>query len=119
MATINCKNLSITPLVRDDISEHCIENRVNNIDSSNNLVIDVDRQTKKFMIGDRIEHPKFGKGYVLNLQGNDDLEKIEINFDFLGRKWLILSCQHQVKVSKLLMYAFLVKIKTRIPSLKN
>ena len=75
----------------DEIPEHCIENGVNKMDSSNNLVIDVGHQTKKFMIGDRIEHPKFGKGYVLNLHGNDDLEKIEINFDFLGRKWLILS----------------------------
>lgn len=42
-------------------------------------------------LGQLIRHPKFGEGVVLSIEGDGDRQRIEVNFDKEGRKWLILA----------------------------
>ncbi len=43
-----------------------------------------------YRLGQRVLHPKFGQGTVLNFEGNGDQARIQINFETAGSKWLIL-----------------------------
>jgi DNA helicase-2/ATP-dependent DNA helicase PcrA len=42
-------------------------------------------------LGSRVRHGKFGEGIVLNFEGNGPQARIQVNFDALGSKWLMLS----------------------------
>ncbi|WP_199610228.1 DNA helicase II [Flocculibacter collagenilyticus] len=42
-----------------------------------------------FNLGQRVLHPKFGEGTVLNYEGSGDSARIQINFDAVGTKWLV------------------------------
>jgi DNA helicase-2/ATP-dependent DNA helicase PcrA len=36
-------------------------------------------------------HPKFGEGVVLNYEGQGTSARVQVNFDDVGSKWLVLS----------------------------
>lgn len=42
-------------------------------------------------LGQRVRHPKFGEGVVLNYEGRGKNARIQINFDDVGGKWLVMS----------------------------
>ncbi|MFW2372559.1 MAG: DNA helicase II [Gammaproteobacteria bacterium] len=42
-------------------------------------------------IGQRVMHHKFGEGIVLNCEGQGSHTRVEVNFDYAGSKWLVLS----------------------------
>ncbi len=42
-------------------------------------------------VGQRVEHPKFGPGVVLNLEGAGAQARVQVNFEQTGSKWLMLS----------------------------
>ena len=44
-----------------------------------------------YSLGQRVRHPKFGEGTILNFDGDDDRARIEIRFRSAGTKWLMLS----------------------------
>lgn len=44
-----------------------------------------------FALGQRVEHPKFGAGVVLNYEGSGDHSRVQVNFDDFGSKWLVLA----------------------------
>jgi DNA helicase-2/ATP-dependent DNA helicase PcrA len=44
-----------------------------------------------FRLGQRVCHPKFGEGVVLNLEGKGASARIQINFESQGSKWLVLA----------------------------
>jgi DNA helicase II / ATP-dependent DNA helicase PcrA len=44
-----------------------------------------------FSLGQRVLHKKFGEGCVLNYEGQGSHARIEVNFDYAGSKWLVLS----------------------------
>ena len=44
-----------------------------------------------FQLGQRVEHPKFGGGIVLNYEGSGDHARVQVNFDDFGSKWLVLA----------------------------
>lgn len=44
-----------------------------------------------FQLGQRVVHPKFGEGTVLNYEGSGEHARIEVNFDSLGTKWLVMA----------------------------
>ena len=44
-----------------------------------------------FSIGQRVQHHKFGDGIVLNYEGQGNSARVEVNFDQVGNKWLVLS----------------------------
>ena len=42
-----------------------------------------------FNLGQRVLHPKFGEGVVLNFEGAGDHSRVQVNFDAGGSKWLV------------------------------
>ena len=43
------------------------------------------------VLGQRVKHPKFGEGVVLNYEGKGKNARVQINFDDVGGKWLVMS----------------------------
>jgi DNA helicase-2/ATP-dependent DNA helicase PcrA len=44
-----------------------------------------------FQLGQRVSHPKFGEGVVLNSEGKGGSARIQVNFEAVGAKWLVLA----------------------------
>ncbi len=44
-----------------------------------------------FHLGQRVRHPKFGEGVVLQYEGQGASARIQVNFDGAGAKWLVAS----------------------------
>lgn len=44
-----------------------------------------------YRLGQRVNHPKFGEGIVLQMEGEGKQERVQINFKEVGLKWLMLS----------------------------
>jgi DNA helicase-2/ATP-dependent DNA helicase PcrA len=44
-----------------------------------------------FRLGQRVVHPKFGEGVVLNSEGRGSAARIQVNFQKAGAKWLVLA----------------------------
>lgn len=42
-------------------------------------------------MGDRVNHPVFGEGLVINYEGQGPQARVQVNFDDEGTKWLVLS----------------------------
>lgn len=42
-------------------------------------------------MGDRVNHPVFGEGLVINYEGQGPQARVQVNFDDEGSKWLVLS----------------------------
>jgi len=47
--------------------------------------------TKEFNLGQLVVHPKFGEGTVLNFEGDGPQARIQINFESVGSKWLVIT----------------------------
>jgi DNA helicase-2/ATP-dependent DNA helicase PcrA len=44
-----------------------------------------------FSLGQRVAHPKFGEGVVLNAEGQGAASRVQVNFETGGAKWLVLA----------------------------
>lgn len=44
-----------------------------------------------FQLGQRVSHPKFMEGTVLNYEGSGEHARVQVNFDGFGTKWLVLA----------------------------
>jgi DNA helicase-2/ATP-dependent DNA helicase PcrA len=44
-----------------------------------------------FQLGQQVVHPKFGSGVVLNTEGAGNQARIQVNFESVGAKWLVLA----------------------------
>ena len=44
-----------------------------------------------FRLGQRVTHPKFGEGVVLDLEGDGSHARVQVNFAGAGSKWLVLA----------------------------
>ena len=42
-------------------------------------------------LGQRVSHPKFGEGVVLNREGAGDHARVQVNFERHGSKWLVVA----------------------------
>ncbi|MGO1617389.1 MAG: DNA helicase II [Oceanisphaera sp.] len=42
-----------------------------------------------FKLGQRVSHPKFGEGVVLNYEGAGNHSRVQVNFEGSGSKWLV------------------------------
>jgi len=42
-------------------------------------------------LGGRVRHAKFGEGVVLNIEGQGDHARVQVNFQGVGPKWLVLA----------------------------
>ena len=45
----------------------------------------------EFHLGQRVVHPKFGEGVVLNSEGRGSSARIQVNFETTGSKWLVIA----------------------------
>ncbi|MDM8546223.1 DNA helicase II [Candidatus Venteria ishoeyi] len=50
----------------------------------------MDSGAGKFRVGQRVMHPKFGEGVILNSEGSGATERVEVHFGHQGSKWLVL-----------------------------
>lgn len=41
-------------------------------------------------LGQRVNHPKFGDGMVINFEGSGPKARVQVNFDYEGTKWLVV-----------------------------
>ncbi len=44
-----------------------------------------------FRLGQQVVHPKFGSGVVLSTEGSGSHARIQVNFESVGAKWLVLA----------------------------
>lgn len=51
-----------------------------------------------FQLGERVVHRKFNEGTVLNIEGQGESARIQVNFDDFGSKWLVLNYARLTKV---------------------
>ncbi len=49
------------------------------------------QQVGTYKMGQRVRHTKFGEGVVLQMEGEGAQERVQINFQGMGLKWLMLS----------------------------
>lgn len=47
---------------------------------------------KTWQVGQRLSHPKFGEGIIVNYEGQGDNGRLQIHFTEAGTKWIIPSC---------------------------
>ena len=52
-----------------------------------------------FQLGQRVVHPKFGEGVVLNSEGQGESARVHVNFESAGAKWLVLAYANLEPVS--------------------
>ncbi|ORU90910.1 MAG: DNA helicase II [Cycloclasticus sp. symbiont of Poecilosclerida sp. M] len=50
-----------------------------------------DESDAGFRVGQRVMHTKFGEGMVLNHEGRGAQARVQVNFDAVGSKWLMLA----------------------------
>ncbi|RLW51695.1 MAG: DNA helicase II, partial [gamma proteobacterium symbiont of Stewartia floridana] len=44
-----------------------------------------------FNLGQRVCHAKFGEGVVLNAEGQGQSARVQVNFEEVGTKWLVVA----------------------------
>jgi DNA helicase-2/ATP-dependent DNA helicase PcrA len=44
-----------------------------------------------FCLGQRVQHPKFGEGIIIDHEGRGERARVHVRFDMYGSKWLALS----------------------------
>ena len=49
------------------------------------------QQESGYRLGQRVRHPKFGEGVVLNAEGQGGSARVQVNFETGGTKWLVLA----------------------------
>lgn len=58
---------------------------------SSKLSGDIEVPETNLSLGQRVVHGKFGEGVVLNYEGQGPNARVQVNFDAVGSKWLVLS----------------------------
>ena len=49
------------------------------------------QETTGFRLGQRVAHPKFGEGVILNAEGQGSGARVQVNFEAVGAKWLVVA----------------------------
>jgi DNA helicase II / ATP-dependent DNA helicase PcrA len=49
------------------------------------------QESTGFRLGQRVNHPKFGEGVVLNAEGQGSSARVQVNFEAAGAKWLVVA----------------------------
>jgi DNA helicase-2/ATP-dependent DNA helicase PcrA len=53
--------------------------------------LNVTEEASGFKLGQRVTHPKFGEGVVLNAEGQGGSARVQVNFEAVGSKWLVVA----------------------------
>ena len=51
----------------------------------------LDEAPSGLQLGQQVIHPKFGRGVVLNYEGAGSSARVQVNFEEVGSKWLVLA----------------------------
>ncbi len=51
----------------------------------------IEDDSNQFSLGQTVTHPKFGNGVILNHEGDGTQARVQVNFDSVGAKWLMLA----------------------------
>ena len=51
----------------------------------------LEQDGSEYGLGDRVHHNSFGEGVILSIEGQGDSARIQIHFDAVGTKWLVMS----------------------------
>ena len=54
-------------------------------------------KVSSFSLGERVSHTKFGAGQVMNYEGSGATARVQVNFDDLGLKWLVVAYANLTK----------------------
>ena len=54
------------------------------------MVSESDGELPALHVGQRVEHPVFGEGIILNAEGEGARARVQVSFDGNGVKWLVL-----------------------------
>lgn len=79
-----------------ELPEQCIEEirlraTINRPVSHSRLGTPIVQNTGGYNLGQRVRHPKFGEGTIINLEGQDEHIRLQIAFQGEGIKWLVAS----------------------------
>lgn len=79
--------------LKTTINRGYVPNRSNGkgLGSGKGLSSDVEVPDTEITLGQRVAHGKFGEGVVLNYEGQGSNARVQVNFDAVGSKWLVLS----------------------------
>ena len=58
--------------------------------ASSSRLFNSEPESPSFNLGQRVLHPKFGEGMVTSFEGSGPKARIQINFDEVGSKWLVV-----------------------------
>ena len=58
---------------------------------SNKISGNIEVPETNLSLGQRVVHGKFGEGVILNYEGQGPNARVQVNFDTVGSKWLVLS----------------------------
>ena len=50
-----------------------------------------DQTIEGFRLGQRVAHPSFGEGVIMNCEGQGNSARVQVNFEQAGSKWLVLA----------------------------
>jgi DNA helicase-2/ATP-dependent DNA helicase PcrA len=53
--------------------------------------LNIAEEASGFKLGQRVTHPKFGEGVVLNAEGQGSSARVQVNFEAVGAKWLVVA----------------------------
>jgi len=52
-----------------------------------------------FTLGQRISHAQFGEGVVVDYEGSGAHTRVQVNFESVGQKWLVLAFANLARIS--------------------
>lgn len=83
----------LTEIPVTSIQEIRVRGTVSRASSIPNVVksLDVIQKEHTYRCGQMVSHAKFGKGVVLQIEGEGAQERVQINFTGIGTKWLMLA----------------------------
>jgi len=77
--------------VRARVSSYDTRSAVSHQASAPRQAVTPDAAFKGINLGRRVRHEKFGEGVVLNLEGQGQHARVQVNFEGVGAKWLVLA----------------------------
>ena len=60
-------------------------------DGASSYSVDSVRPKPPIRLGANVRHPKFGTGFVTDVEGNGAHARVQVNFEDVGSKWLVLA----------------------------
>ncbi len=73
-----------------EIPEHLLEEKNRKVKVHYPIISD-EAEMNGFRLGQRVMHPKFGGGTVIDHEGNGERARVHVKFEMYGSKWLALA----------------------------